>query len=332
MQLIISRLASLFILIAVGYFAGKIKMLTSDGVKTLSKIVLNVSTPCLVLGSVLGDTGSIMGSGTGYFLLLTLLAYVLFFIIAIPSARLLGLRNSEFGIRNAELDSLMQDSTQKSELHNKSGALNSGLYTALIVFGNVGFMGFPVAGAIFGSESLFYVALFNILFQLIVFSAGIIMISGKGAKLDFKVLLNPAFFCSIVAITVIFTGFQTPSLIAETISLVGGINTPCAMFIIGATLAQTPLKGIFVKWRLYPMAVLKLVAIPVVTWLIFSQFVTDEWLLGILVLLSSMPTAASVSMIAIEYGGDRHMASGGVFISTLLSGVTITLVVYLFLM
>jgi len=55
-------------------------------------------------------------------------------------------------------------------------------------------------------------------------------------------------------------------------------------------------------------------------------------MLGILVVLSGMPTAAMAAMVAIEYGGNERIASGGVSMTTLLSGVTIPLVVYLLLM
>ena len=321
-SVIINQMAVLFILIAAGYISGRINMLTPDGVKTLSKIVINISTPSTVLYSVLGDTDSITGSKTIYFVLMTLLAFVIFFLIAIPSARALGVREGS-GVRVQGSG----DGNTGVRLYN-----NTGLYTSMIVFGNVGFMGYPVTRAIFGASSIFYAALFNIIFNVLTYSVGIILISGNVGKVNLKVLLNGTLVASLISFIIVFTGFHAPTIIVDAISLASGINTPCAMLVIGATLAQVPVKIVFTKWRLYPVTVVKMIVAPVVTWLVFKQFVTDELLFGILVVLSGMPIAAAVAMIAVEYGGDERLASSGIFLTTLLSGVTIPLIVYLFLL
>jgi len=321
LRLVVSQMAVLFLLIATGYISGKIKMLTPEGVKTLSKIVINISTPSTILYSVLSDAGGITGERTTYFIIMALLAFALFFLIAVPAARALG-RGEGSGARGQE------SGVDSAGIRHNS---NSGLYTSMIVFGNVGFMGYPVANAIFGAESMFYVALFNIIFLIICFSIGIIMISGKGGNINFKVFLNASLAASLISFIIVFTGFQAPSIITNTVSLASGINTPCAMLVIGATLAQVPIKDVFAKWRLYPVALLKIIVIPIVTWLVFKQFMTDELLFGILVILSGMPIAAAVAMIAVEYGGDERIVSAGVFLTTLLSVVTIPLMVYVLL-
>ena len=301
MQVIISQMAVLFMLIAAGYVSGKIKMLTAEGIKTLSKVVLNISTPSMILTSVLSDTGSISGSRAAYFMLLILLSHVLFFAIAVPAARVLS----------------------------KS---NNGLYCSMIAFGNVGFMGYPVVNAVFGPASMFYAALYNVIFNILTYSVGIIMISEKGGKVNLRLLLNATLIASLISFAIVFTGYRAPNVIADAIRIASGVNTPCAMLVIGATLAQISVRDVFSKWRLYPLAMLKMIIMPIVVWLVFKQFVTDGLLLGLLVILSGMPIAAAVAMIAIEYGGDGKTASSGIFLTTLLSGLTIPLIVYVFLM
>ena len=312
-QLVINQMAVLFILIAVGYFTGKIKMLATDGVNILSKVVLNISTPCMILNSVMGNTENIAGGKIAYFMLLVLLAYVIFFLIAIPAGRILG----QVGRGNGSVVPKLQN--------------NSGLYASMILFGNVGFMGFPVVNAIFGSESLFFAALLNVIFNLLLFSVGIILISGKKGAINYKLLLNATIIAAFISFIIVFTGFRAPTIISDAIALVSGTTVPCAMLVIGATLSQIPVREVFNKWQLYPAALLKMVAVPIVTWLVFKQFVTDELMLGVLTVLSGMPVAAVVAIIPIEYGGDDRTASGGVFLTTLLSAVTIPLIVYLLL-
>ena len=320
-QVVISQMAVLFLLIAAGYVFGKIKMLTPDGVKVLSKVVINISTPSVILNSVLGDTGGISGGKTAHFILMVLLVYMLFFLIAMPAARALGSGEVEGGWG-------MGSGDEGSAVRFRG---NSGIYTSMIVFGNVGFMGYPVVQAIFGDRAMFYAVLLNVIFNMLIYSVGIIMISGKKENVRLKVIVNATFVASVISLIIAFTGFRAPFVITETVRIAGGINTPCAMLVIGATLAQIPVGHVFIKWRLYIIALLKMIAIPVITWLIFKQFITESMLLGLLVVLSGMPIAAAVPMIAVEYGGDEHLASGGVFLTTLLSAATIPLIVHLLL-
>ena len=327
-QVVISQMAVLFILIGIGYVAGKIKLLTPEAVKVLSNIVLNISTPSTILYSVMGDTGGITGGKTVNFLLFSLLAYALLFVVGVPSSQLLSAKHRDRGqgSRVRGQKTIVLDDSGKMP-----GSSNRGLYCCMIAFGNTGFMGIPIGMAIFGTESMFYLSVYNIIFQVLVYSVGIVIISGKGSEIKIKTLINAAFVASILAFIIAFTDFRTPFVISDALRLASGLNTPCAMFVIGATLSRIPVKDVFVKWRLYPITFLKIIAAPVLVWLVLRQFVTDELMLGILVVLSAMPTAAAVPMISIEYGGDEKIASSGVFLSTLLSGLTIPLIVYMLL-
>ena len=335
-RVIISQMAVLFILIAIGYIVGRIKMLTPDGTKALSRVVLNIGTPGMILHSVMSDTGSITGSNTAFFMFMILLAYLLYFIVGIPMGRALGsseAHNQGSGTRGQEMRVTGQGSGDENSGADggTAGRSNSGLYGAMIVFGNVGFMGFPVAYAIFGAESMFYVALFNVAFNILTYSVGILMISGQGGKINLKLLINATFASALISFVLVFTDFEMPSVITEVVRLAGGINTPCAMFVIGATLAQISFKDVFSKWQLYPTTLIKMIVMPIVAWLLFKQFVADELMLGLLVVMSGMPIAAAVAMIPNEYGGDTRLASSGVFLTTLLSGVTIPLIAHLIL-
>jgi len=302
MRVILSQMAVLFILLAVGFVGGKVKLLSVETGKLLSKIVINITTPCTILNSVMGGDVNITVGETAVFLLLAFLAYLLYILISIPMARALG-----------------------------GDKENRGLYSYMAAFGNTAFMGFPVIIAIFGAASAFYVALFNIPFILLTFSVGIILISGKGSKFDPKVFLNPSIMAALAAALIALTGFRAPMVVAESVRHIGGMTTPGSMLVIGSTLASVSFRDVFSEWRLYPVALVKLIVMPVVAWLVFRQLVGNEVLLGIIVILSGMPAAAMSAMIAIEYGGNGRIASGGVSMTTLLSGATIPLIVYLLL-
>lgn len=78
-----------------------------------------------------------------------------------------------------------------------------GVFQFVIVFGNVGFMGFPVALTLFGEDSLFYVAIFNLIFNVLVFSVGIAMLTReRGKGFDPRLLVNSGIAASVVGLAI----------------------------------------------------------------------------------------------------------------------------------
>jgi len=301
-QILLNQMAVLFILLAVGFIIGKLKVLTSEGNKVLTKVVLFIALPCTILGSVLDSDIDITILDTTFYLLMALFSFVIAFAVAIPIVYL-----------------------------SRSSKENRGLLTYMSVYSNSGFMGFPVAIAIFGAIGAFYTALFNIWFNVLSFSVGIILVAGGGKNFDPKLLINPPLIAALLAIPIAFTGFQISVILSETIKLTGSITTPGAMIVIGSSLAFIPLKNVFSEWRIALVSVVKLLLVPFVTWLILRQFITNDIMLGVLVVIAAMPTAAQSSMFAIQYDGNERIASAGVFVTTLLCGLTVPLIVYLLL-
>lgn len=300
MQAIIQQMAVLFIMLAAGFLSGKINLLGEEGTKALSKLVLYITTPCTILNSVMDGELSITGGETLFFVLMSLAVVLLGLAIAIPATKALG--------------------GDKKKL---------GLYRYMAVFGNCANMGFPVTIAIFGAASAFFVAIYHIPYILLCYSVGIILVAGRSEKFSARNLLNPSLICGVIVTLIVFTGFKTPAIISHTVNIVSGVTTPGAMLIIGASLSRIPIKDTFSDWRLYPVALLKLIVFPIAVWLVFKQFITDELMLGVLVVLSGMASGVMSTIFAIEYGGDERAASGGVFITTLLSIATIPLIVFL---
>ena len=120
-----------------------------------------------------------------------------------------------------------------------------GLYMFMTIFSNTGFMGYPIMKALFGNDAVFYTALFNILFNLEVFTLGVILINyGNDVKMKLnpKNLLSPGVVASIIAIFIYFLEIPIPDVIANSCGMVGDMTTPLAMMIIGATLANIKVK------------------------------------------------------------------------------------------
>ena len=304
-QVILSQMIQLFMVISLGYFLFKVKILDVELNKKLTTLILSVTTPAMILSSVLSTTVTqkledvlfVFVIGTGVYIVLPILGLIIVKIMRVP----------------------MQQ---------------KGLYLFMTVFSNIGFMGFPVMKAIFGDEAVFYTAIFNMIFNLLVFSVGTMMMgygTGKRVKINPKQLLSPGVVASLVALFIYFIKLQVPTVISSTVSMIGDITTPMAMLLIGSTLANIPIKEVFNEVRVYPYTLIKQVIVPIIAFPILNMIIKDPLILGITLIMISMPVANSAVLFATQYDGDVSLAAKTVFMTTLLSIVTIPVIVALFL-
>lgn len=304
-QVILMQMIQLFLVIALGYFLFKIKLLDVDLNKKLTTLLLSVTTPAMIVSSVLSTTVTqglndilfVFAVGFAIYLIMPVLGFFIVKVLRIPLPQ-------------------------------------QGLYIFMTVFSNIGFMGFPVMKAIFGNEAVFFTAIFNMIFNLFVFTAGIMIMNygtGQKVKLDPRNLLSPGVIASLVALLIYFTGIKLPDVLSSTVTMIGDITTPMAMLLIGSTLANIPLKEVFSELRIYPYTIIKQIIVPIIAYPILNMFIGDPLILGITLIMISMPVANSAVLFATEYEGDVSLAAKTVFMTTLLSVVTIPLIVALFL-
>ncbi|MGI5936443.1 MAG: AEC family transporter, partial [Oscillospiraceae bacterium] len=154
---------------------------------------------------------------------------------------------------------------------------------------------------------------------------------GEKVKINFRQFINAPLVSSIVAVLIFAFRIPIPAPVAGATELLGDMVVPAAMLIIGSSLGNMSVKEVFSDWRLYLLAPVKLIAIPVAIWSILRLFVANPLILGIATVLTSMPVATNTTMLCIEYKGNEALASRGVFITTILSVLTIPLIVYLLL-
>lgn len=299
------QMVQLFLVIGLGYFLFKVKILDVELNKRLTTLLLTVTTPALIISSVLSTTEYLPFTDILFVFLVGILVYIVSPILGWILVKIMRIPLPQ-----------------------------QGLYIFMTVFSNIGFMGFPVMKAIFGNDAVFYTAIFNMLFNLLVFSVGTgIMGYGTGRKMNFnpKDLLSPGVIASLVALVIYMAKIQFPNVISSTITMIGDITTPIAMLIIGSTLANIPLKEVFSELRIYPYTFIKQVIIPVLAYPVLRLFIQDPLILGVTLIMISMPVANSAVLFATEYDGDVSLAAKAVFMTTLLSIVTIPLIVSLFL-
>jgi len=302
---LISKMLVLFIFICIGYFCGKVKIIDDNGSKTLNKLVLNIAAPGMILNSVLNTQLSYAAGD----LLKIFLYGVIFNVMTLA----IGFACVRIFCRDKE---------------------RRGLLNLVISFGNIAFMGYPVISALYGGDAVFIGSIITIPFNMLLFSAGVVLIVGKGSGgVPYRrIFLNPSFGATVLAILIFSFRVTLPGPVSNVLEYLANMVIPMTMLIIGASLGRMTPRNILFNGSYYLVSLCKLLIMPVVMWLLFRTFVHDELLLGILVVMGAMPTAALTPILCTEYGSDNSFASGSVFITTLLSLLTAPAIVYLFLL
>ena len=191
------------------------------------------------------------------------------------------------------------------------------------IYGNKGFMGLPLVQAALGSEATMVAALALAVFNVVIWTHGIVIIGGRGRLSAAKVICNPAALGFVAALILFLTGLRLPGPVETTVGYLADLNTPLAMVVIGAQMAAVDLPALFRDRRLYLVCVLKLVALPILTMAVLLPFRMDATVFMVLVILSGCPTAGATSLFSQTMGKDTGLAARLVSLTTLLSILTL---------
>jgi len=203
-----------------------------------------------------------------------------------------------------------------------------GIYQYVIMFSNVGFMGYPVVEAILGKEAVFYTAIFNLPFNLLVMTFGAYFLSKDKGDYSFslKKFINPVIVSIFIGLIAFLFSIKLPLFINKSLSMLGGITTPISMLVIGSTLCTSSASECFFNKKLYFVSFIRLILLPIAIYLLFKGRIHDSLLLSIPIVISSMPAAANTVIMANECDTNVTLASQAVFFTTLFSIITIPLI------
>jgi malate permease and related proteins len=294
---IVNQVIILFLIMIVGYFARKKDIINSEVNKGLSELLLNITLPFMIVASFNYSFSKDMLNKA-----LTLFVYSI--IIHTTLAII-----SKF-------------------LYYKYPERTKAVLRFITVFSNCGYMGYPVIESIYGSTGVFYTAIFNIPWNLLCFTLGVMFYTGQR---DFKTMkraaLNPGIISVCIGLVLFVFSIKLPYPIFRTLELVGSTTTPLSMIIIGSMLAEIKVKDIFSGFELYYGCIVRLILIPLAVLVVLKSFGVSDIYLGIPVLISAMPAAANTAVFAEKYDGDSAFASRLTFMTTVLSSVTIPLII-----
>ena len=290
----------LFLLMLAGAVLAKLKWLTEVGAKEITKLLLTFVSVCVIVHSFLAveNTPGKLGE-MGIAALASLLSVGVGAAFALPLFR-----------RRAD--------AQRSVL--QFGAS----------FSNCGFMGLPLVDALLGAQGVFLVSIFIAIFQILVWTYGVILYRREGEKLSVaKALLNPGVIGVVIGLPFFLFSLPMPTILSSAVEGLNNINTPLAMIVTGFYLAHADLRPRRGDGPLWIVMALRLLVVPGISFgLLYLFGVRGLPLVACMVPLCA-PSASNTTLFAVMFEADAEMSSRMVTQCTLLSIVTMPVLISL---
>lgn len=287
----------LFILIAIGFVCGKARLITESGSKCLNELVLYAVTPCVIIKSFSRPFDSAMLTN----ILLAAAVAIAVHMISILIATLI--------------------------MHDQDAARKK-VYRFAVIFSNCGFMSLPLQQAVLGDDGVFYAAIYVAVFNITVWSYGVIMMSGGKKSLSLKkIIFNPGIIGAVTGVIIFSCSITLPDVISQPIAYIAALNTPVPMLFIGYYLSKSNILDAFRDAKSYAVIALRLVLIPLITFgLLYICGIRDTLLVSC-VISASAPAAATTTMFAAKFNRNAALAVNLVTLSTLCSVITMPIIV-----
>ena len=296
---VLTQVVILLILICLGVVLTKTKVLTQKGIASMTDMILYLVTPCVIIKSFMREFDVTVLKKLLFCFLITFLLHI-------------GL------IIGANL--LIRTKDIKKERVLRFAA----------IFSNCGYMAIPLQQALIGDEGVFYAAAFIAVFQVFIWSYGVILMSGDRKYISAKkMLINPGVIGLTIGLIFFLLPLEVPKVVSEPISYMASLNTPLPMIVIGYHLANSNLlKGFKDKHCLLTIAV-RLVILPLAALgILYLCGIRGTMLVSSLISCSA-PTAAITTMFAAKFGLDTPLSVNLVSLSTILSIISIPLLITL---
>lgn len=305
---LLTTIATLFIMLIVGYVAGKVGIIDGVASKKLSELIIKIAQPALIISSIVKMQYSAENLSLG---LKTLALGFIVHLFMGAVAFVACLR-----IKSLDERKILEFS---------------------MVFGNTGFIGIPIMESLFGDVGAFMASFIVISFNILMWTLGIAILGRKRDDIKLtlkKALINKGTVPSVIGFGIFIIpafapSFRLPAFALSSLSYVASLCTPVSMLIIGALLAGRTWKQIFGSPKVYYLCLFKLIVIPMLVCVIMKLCgFSSMWIL-FATALTSMPSATSVSMLAELYDISPGFSAQGVGTSSLLSIVTMPCVIFL---
>ena len=316
MLLIFSKVLVVFIYIGVGFIANRLKVLPEESVKHFISLVMGITVPCLVISSITGqDINGDMYRNTILTLVLTTVVLIVTAVVTtFVSDRIFPWKDQQ----------------------------DRNVLAAAMTGCNAGFMGLPIASAVFGELVFYYLVIQNIANNLYLFVMSLAQLhhresekSSKSLSEKLKPLVNPTSVATIVSLIMLFAGIHLPEYAMDIVTTLGDITIPLSMILVGVQLGGADFKKLIADKALLITSVMKLIAVPALALLILTPMPADPVVKLTVLLGMCFPSAVIGVAVAAQENKNYQLMAEAVAITTLLSVITlpvwIMIISYLYL-
>jgi|GEM_PF-409483 len=304
LSIILPQIIVLYILMVIGMIVNRVGVINDSVVSGITKIILYVTIPATIFAS-LKDSAAITNQDAFEMAGLSLLTYALVFVLSFVVLVILFVHKPE-----------------------------RPFYQYICIFGNIGFIGYPMVTAVIGSQGVLLAAIANIFYSVLLYTAGIYLMSQNGendSKVAFqwKRMVNPGMIAAILCVLMFVFKIPLPGVLSETADLLGGATTPLAMLVVGASVNKIDFKSVIKNYRIIIISVVKMTAYPIG----FAYLIKALGFTGlpamVSVLLLGMPVATTSVITAMEFNRKNlAKASVATVLSTIMLIVTIPVLVF----
>lgn len=305
---VLQQMVMIFILIGIGLLLYKKEMLSEMTSKQISGIIVNVTNPALLICSAFQDGPKVSLQELGMALGIYLIVYIILIAVSFLIPRILRV----------------------PDMYRYA-------YQMLTIFGNVGFIGIPLASAVLGTQSLIFVSIYNLIFNILIYTFGISLLQKAAAKQSpnsdmpvtspvWKKLINAGTISAVATIIFYLSDFSVPAIVPSTLNYIGQATTLLSMLVLGVSVAQMAPKDIFSHPKLYVFTFLRQLLLPIGCILLLGPFTQNPLILNTMALMLAVPAANMPLMLSKQLHVDTDTISQGIILTTILSLVTIPVV------
>lgn len=302
---VLTQIGIFLILILLGILAVKCRILDEHSLGNVSKVIMRMALPAYIfINTAEGATRA----GLAASLLVIPLAvalYLMLFLLSLALEKVFRLKGNR-----------------------------SHVFRAIVMFGNVGFMGIPLVVELYPDTALLYISLFTILDQVLFWTYGVALTRPVGEKRErhgsplagLKNLLSPALIAIVLATVLVLLNIRLPYVLSATLNKLGAASMPLSLLYIGGMLSMTDVRKVLKCWELYGEILLKMLVLPLVFFAVMRALAVPLDMAGTITFLTGLPAINMVAMLAKNNGSEGDYAVCAVMMTTLACLVTLPLV------
>lgn len=283
------------LLVASGFILWRRKILTEGASAAISSLTVDICNPALIVSTMIG--GEIKASHKDF---LTGFGISASFYLALV---LLG----------AVVPALLRAEKMERKYYN-----------LMIVYTNVGFLGIPVAKAVLPADAMLYVVICNVIYNILFYTHGIATVGADKKSTRFSDFINSGTVLSVLALVIYWFNIKVPLIIASTFGYIGDATVFLSMMLLGASIARTQISPKDISAKMWIYILIRMLVIPVLFVLVLTFLRTDREMIRTFCLMSCVPAGNLPLIQAQKCGQNTDILSKGIFLTTVLSFVSIT--------